>query len=115
MAHHLAKAAHRSGSCSGWESKAGHGPCRPSSGRHHGGKHNGDPNWLETLATYLSEWTNLPGEEDPQTKKDTTGPSSSKEQESGEPMEDVHVQYLRKIGQTVATLLDPLGEVELYS
>jgi hypothetical protein len=70
---------------------------------------------LETLATYLSEWTNLPGEQDPQTKKDTAGPSSSKEQESGQPVEDVHVQYLRNIGQTVATLLDPLGEVELYT
>jgi len=109
----LAKAANRSGSCSGWESKAGHGPCRHSSGKHHGGKYNGEPNWLETLATYLSEWTNLPGEEDAQTKKDTAGPSSSKEQESEEPMEDVHVQYLRNIGQTVAKVLDPLGEVEL--
>jgi len=64
---------------------------------------------LETLVSYLSEWTNLPGEEDPQTKKDTAGPSNSKEQGSGEPMEDAHVQYLRNIGQTVATLLDPLG------
>jgi hypothetical protein len=67
---------------------------------------------LEILATYLSEWTNLPGEEDPQTKKDTAGPSSSRDQESGESMEDVHVQYLRNIGQTVAKVLDPLGEVE---
>jgi hypothetical protein len=68
---------------------------------------------LETLATYLSEWANLPGEADHQHKKDTAGPSSSKAQESGEPMEDVHVQYLRNIGQTVATLLDPLGTGEL--
>jgi hypothetical protein len=68
---------------------------------------------LETLVSYLSEWTNLPGEEDPQTKKHTAGPSSSKEQGSGEPMEDTHVQYLRNIGQTVATLLDPLGEEEI--
>jgi hypothetical protein len=68
---------------------------------------------LETLATYLNEWSNLPGEEDPQAKKDTAGPSTSKQQESGERMEDVQVQYLRNIGQTVATILDPLGEVEL--
>jgi hypothetical protein len=68
---------------------------------------------LETLAAYLNEWTNLPGEDDPLLKKDTAGPSSSKEQESEEQKEDANVQYLRNIGQTVATFLDPLGELEL--
>lgn len=109
LAHHLAKSAHRSGGWSGWETKAGHGPFRPCSGKHHGGKYNDGPNWLETLAAYLNDWTNLPGEENPQFKKDNAGPSSNKEQESGEKMEDVHVQYLRNIGQTVASILDPLG------
>lgn len=109
LAHHLAKAVHKSGAYSGLESKAGHGPGRPCRGKHHGGRHNGGPSWLETLATYLNEWSNLPGEEDPQAKKDTAGPSTSKQQESGERMEDVQVQYLRNIGQTVATILDPLG------
>jgi hypothetical protein len=68
---------------------------------------------LETLAAYLNEWTNLPGEDDPLLKKDAAGPSNSKEKDSGEKMEDANVQYLRNIGQTVATFLDPLGELEL--
>jgi len=108
LAHHLSKAAHRSGSCSGWEPKADHCQFRPCGGKHHGWKHHGGPTWLETLAAYLNEWSNLPGEDDPLLKKDTAGPSNSKEQES-EQVEDANVQYLRNIGQTVATFLDPLG------
>lgn len=110
MAHHLAKAAHKSG----WESEAGHCPWKPHGGRRHGGKHlGGVPGWLETLASYLNEWTNLPGEEEPQVKEDSTGPSSSKQQKAQEQQEDARVQYLRNIGQTVASVLDPLGEKEL--
>jgi hypothetical protein len=100
----LAKAAHKNGRCNGWQSEVGHGP-----GRHHGGK----PGWLEALAAYLNEWKNIPGEEEPQDKKDAANTSSSGKQKPQEQQEDIHVQYLRNIGQTVASVLDPLGEVEL--
>jgi hypothetical protein len=70
------------------------------------------PVWLDNLVSYLSEWTDLPGQEEPEVKENSAGASSSKQQKSQQ-QEDAHVQYLRNIGKTVASILDPLGEEEL--
>ncbi|KAJ4436526.1 hypothetical protein ANN_16557, partial [Periplaneta americana] len=123
LAHHLAKATLRSGVHSGWDSDESHHwkhHGKFHGDKHHGDKHRGDKHdkhhddrhhfgWLETLAAYLNEWSNLPGEDGAPGKDDSAGCSSSTQQKSQEQQEDARVQYLRNIGQTVASVLDPLG------
>ena len=86
-----------------FEYRGGHGH---HGGKHHRGRHHAG--WLGTLAAYLNEWS-LP-DDDITGNNEEVGPSCSNKEEKNTQKEDAHVQYLKDIGKTVASLLDPLGK-----
>lgn len=72
--------------------------------------------WIDTFATYLNDWANLPGE-CPAAEQDKNKPTTSKlNQESSNKSamnkktpEDAHIEFLKNIGENIAQFLDPLG------